>query len=346
MKDLYKTILQDVQSNKSNQRKHNDRVLIVDGMNTFIRSWTVTPTMNENGDHVGGVTGTLKSIGYAIKETNPTRVVVVFDGKDGSKRRKKKYSGYKEGRASAKFNPNRQYPEMMNEEDERESMKRQIIWLVDTLYYLPVTVMMYDGIEADDVIAYITRHCMDEDNESIIMSSDKDFLQLVNETTIVWSPTKKKLYNVDRVIEEYNIHPRNLLIFRAMDGDKSDNIPGVKGIGHKTMLKRFPDISEEDKVSINNIIEYAEERKDEYKIYEKVSNAKERILRNADLMQLEDPDIGTHNRLNISNRFDEPVAPLNKFDFLKVGMKYKMLQNWGDVNSWLMDCFGGLAYET
>lgn len=346
MKDIYKKLLKDMRDNPPVARNQNDRVLIVDGLNTFIRSWTVTPTMNENGDHTGGITGTLKSIGYAIKQTNPTRVVVVFDGKDGSKKRRKKFSGYKEGRKSVKQNLNRQYPEMMTEEDERESMKRQLLWLIDVLDSLPVTTMIYDGIEADDVMAYIARHCLEEHEQAVLMSSDKDFLQLVDESTIVWSPTKKKLYNVKKVIEEYKIHPKNLLIYRAMDGDKSDNIAGIRGIGHKTLLKRFPQITSEDKIKVNEIVEYAEERKDEYAVYKTVSESKDQFLLNSDLMQLEEPQIGTHNKLNISNRFDNPVRKFNKMNFIKVAMKYKMLQNWSDVNGWLHDCFGGLSYDT
>jgi 5'-3' exonuclease len=67
----------------------NDRVLIIDGMNTFIRSFAAIPTMDDNGNHIGGVTGFLRSVAFAIRHVNPTRVYVIFDGKGGSKRRYK-----------------------------------------------------------------------------------------------------------------------------------------------------------------------------------------------------------------------------------------------------------------
>ena len=94
MKELYKNILESVETDRTQNinRHKNSRVLIIDGLNTFIRCWSSIPTMNEDGDHVGGTTGVLKSIGYAIRQTQPTRVVVVFDGKGASKSRKKKYS--------------------------------------------------------------------------------------------------------------------------------------------------------------------------------------------------------------------------------------------------------------
>ena len=127
MKELYKNILDSVDKDRDQniEKQKNSRVLIIDGLNTFIRCWTSTPTLNDDGDHVGGVTGTLKSIGYAIRQTQPTRVIVAFDGQGGSKMRKKIYSEYKANRAKSKLRMNRAYNEMMNDEEERESMKRQ-----------------------------------------------------------------------------------------------------------------------------------------------------------------------------------------------------------------------------
>ena len=146
MKQLYKNILDSVERdhNQNIDRKQNDRVLIIDGLNTFIRCWSSIPTMNDDGDHVGGVTGALKSIGYAIRQTQPTRVVVVFDGQGGSKRRKKIFGGYKAQRDKNKLRVNRQYADLMNDEDERESMKRQFVWLNEMLDGLPLTTMIYD----------------------------------------------------------------------------------------------------------------------------------------------------------------------------------------------------------
>ena len=73
----------------------DDRVLIIDGLNTFIRVFSVIPTTNDDGIHVGGIVGFLRSIGYTINMFRPTRVIIVFDGKGGSKRRRKLYPEYK-----------------------------------------------------------------------------------------------------------------------------------------------------------------------------------------------------------------------------------------------------------
>ena len=79
-------------------RKLNDHVLVVDGFNTFIRAFSVNPSLNEDGSHVGGLVGFLKSIRFTINKLKPTRCVIVFDGKGGSNRRRKIYPEYKQNR--------------------------------------------------------------------------------------------------------------------------------------------------------------------------------------------------------------------------------------------------------
>jgi len=351
MKELYKNILDSVETDRTrNIDKHkNSRVLIIDGLNTFIRCWSSIPTMNDDGDHVGGVTGALKSIGYAIRQTQPTRVVVVFDGKGGSQRRKKTFSGYKAQRDKNKLRVNRAYADLMNDEDERESMKRQFVWLNEMLYALPLTTMIYDGVEADDIMAYITTNILKEDEQAVIMSTDKDFLQLVNDTTIVWSPTKKKMYNTKLVKEEYGIESKNLLLYRVLDGDKSDNIPGVYGCGIKTLVKRFPEITEEKKLSVDDLFQLCEEKieetKGKIKIYKDIVKSKRQILLNEDLMQLDDVDISGQIKMKTLDRFNEPIHPLNKMDFMKILLKYKVIGNFGDINDWLKTTFGNLITD-
>jgi DNA polymerase-1 len=351
MKQLYKNILDSVERDRDQNinRHKNSRVLIIDGLNTFIRCWSSIPTMNDDGDHVGGVTGTLKSIGYAIRQTQPSRVVVVFDGKGGSQRRKKAFGGYKAQRDSNKLRVNRQYADLMNDEDERESMKRQFVWLNEMLHGLPLTTMIYDGVEADDVMAYISTQILKEDEQAVIMSTDKDFLQLVNDTTIVWSPTKKKMYNTSLVKEEFGIESKNLLLYRVLDGDKSDNIPGVYGCGIKTLVKRFPEITEDEQLSVDDLFQLCEtkveETKGKIKIYKDILESKKQILLNQDLMQLHDVDISGQIKMKVLDRFNEEIQPLNKMDFMKILLKYKVIGNFGDINDWLKTTFGNLITD-
>jgi DNA polymerase-1 len=347
MKELYKKLLNEVESEHetSHLRVRNSKVLIIDGLNTFIRSWTTNPAMNEDGDHVGGVTGTLNSIGAQIRQFNPTRVIVIFDGKGGSNSRKKIYEGYKSERGKNRFRVNRQYPEMMNEEDESVSMKRQFVWLADILDYLPVTTMIYDGMEADDAIAYIATEIKKEGEEVVIASTDKDFLQLVNETTKVYSPTKKKFYDRQMVFDEWGMWPQNLLLFRTLDGDNSDNVPGVKGCGLKTVLKRFPELADDKNFTFDDLFQLCRERIGQSKIYKDIMDSKDIVLRNQQIMSLAEPSISIQNRLKILDRFNEPNKKFDKMEFLKVGMKYKILQNWKDINSWLTSTFTNIIVK-
>lgn len=346
-KELYKKLLSEVEEEHETQhlRTRNSKVLIIDGLNTFIRSWTTNPAMNEDGDHIGGVMGSLNSIGYQIRMFNPSRVVVVFDGRGGSKKRKKIFEGYKADRTNNRFRVNRQYPEMMNQEEEQESMKRQFVWLADFLNYLPVTTMIFDEMEADDVIGYISNDLLKEDEEGIIVSTDKDFLQLVNERVSVFSPTKKKHYTKKEVFNEWGLYPQNLLVFRSLDGDKSDNIPGVKGCGLKTFLKRFPEFEEDTFLDFDELFKLCEEKQGSYKIYNEILENEDIILRNKELMSLVDVQVNSSGKLRIMDRYNEPNKKFDKMDFLRVGSKYKMLQNWRNINDWLMSTFNNIVTE-
>jgi DNA polymerase-1 len=305
--------------------------------------------MNDDGDHVGGVVGVLKSIGYAIRMVQPTRCIVVFDGKGGSQTRKKQFEGYKAQREGNQLRVNRAYAGMMNDEDEKESMKRQFVWLNEVLNYLPVTTMIYDGVEADDVMAYVTTHLLKEDEQAVVMSTDKDFLQLVDDKTIVWSPTKKKIYNKKAVKEEYGIESQNILLYRILDGDSSDNIPGVYGCGIKTLIKRIPEITEQTEVSVEDLFNLCEtkkvETKGKIKLYNDILEAKQQILMNQKLMQLKDVDISGVIKMQVLERFNQEIRPLNKIDFLKILLKYKVVNNFGDINDWTKSTFGNFITD-
>ena len=337
--DILKQI--DREHNELGSLHRNSKVLVIDGLNTFIRSWSTAPNLNDNGDHIGGIVGTLKSIGYAIRLLEPTRVIVVFDGKGGSKKRQEFYSDYKADRADNKIKMrlNRAVSVEMNPEEERLSMKRQMASLGELLSVLPVTIMIYDGIEADDVIGYITTQLRKDDEKVIIMSSDKDFLQLVNKDVTIYSPTKKKIYNIDEVIEEYGIHPHNFINYRMIDGDASDNIGGINGFGLKTIRKVFPILAEETIYTTENMVEYIKSQPKLTKSHETFLNNLEICERNRKLMQLSEPSFGGNLRMMIMGRYDESVPKFDKQLFLKYGLRNRILDGFKDINDWLQSTF-------
>ena len=185
------------------QKTTNSDILLVDGLNTFIRSFMAVPSMNDDGMHTGGLAGFLTSIGYAIKLINPTRVIVVFDGSGGSQKRRKIYPDYKKGRKT-KIKFNRTYEELSSSELEQKNLQIELMRLVSYLEVLPVTVMAIDNIEADDTIAYLAEDTFKDSNVTI-MSTDKDFLQLASERVKIWSPVKKKIFGCKEIVDEYGI---------------------------------------------------------------------------------------------------------------------------------------------
>ena len=328
MNRKYLSILEEIKSKggKIDSGEPNDKVLIIDGLNTFIRVFSVIPTTNDDGIHVGGIVGFLRSIGYTIKMIRPTRCIIVFDGKGGSVRRRKIYPEYKQKRKT-KYRVNRAY-DFASQEDEKQNMIMQLQRVVEYLETLPVTVLSYDNIEADDTIGYICRQVLTE-SELTVMSTDKDFLQLANSRIKVWSPTKKKMYDEDAVLDEYGISSHNLIWYRVLDGDKSDNIPGVKGLGLKTIQKKLPFLSENRIVEIDEVIT-------------ELPESKEIIERNYNLMQLSDVDISGSTKTKIIEKVNEPINRLIKYKFQTMFLEDKLYSALPNVNSWLLTNFNQL----
>lgn len=319
----------------------NDKVLVVDGLNTFIRCFAAIPAMNNEGYHVGGITGFLKSIAHAIRQFEPTRCIIVFDGKNGSVRRRKLYPEYKH-KSTVSSRYNRLYK---NDADEAESMKKQFSRLLDYLSTLPISIISVDGIEADDTIAYTSTEVLTNSNV-VILSTDRDFLQLVNDRINVWNPIKKVLYDRETVRKEFGISPNNFLMYKMFVGDASDNVPGIKGVGIKTIEKRFPFLKEDKEYSIDDIIsECVLNQNKKIRIYETVLDQKEKLLLNKQLMDLKNLDISGNSKLLIGYKVDEKVESLNKVAFVGMLLKDDIVNLVGDVHFWLKNSFDRLNYH-
>ena len=347
MKARYLDILREVEREheQGTGSSKDSHLMIIDGLNTFIRVFSAVPALNDDGDHIGGVTGFLRSIAANIRLLKPTRVIVCFDGKGGSKRRKKIYPDYKANRAvSTKFN---RYQEFATKKDESESMKKQFGRLIEYLNCLPITMLAVDNIEADDTIAYIANEVYTEPDQKVqIVSTDRDFLQLVNDRISVWSPIKKKMYTPELMKEEFGINASNYLLYRTFLGDKSDNIPGVKGVALKSLIKYFPMVAEDRHVDFKELMEHAQDGKDRYKIYKSVIESKDQVDLNRSLMQLKEVDIAGNLKMMIHDKVTGPVDKLNTFQFKKMFMQDKMYTVIKDLDTWLATSFNTLNAYT
>tara|TARA_B100000683_G_scaffold73718_2_gene72422 strand:- start:266 stop:1318 length:1053 start_codon:yes stop_codon:yes gene_type:complete len=338
MINKYKELLKEV-SKEHNEVKNeslNDRVLIIDGLNQFIRVFGAVPALNDDGEHCGGVTGFLLSTAATIRRLKPTRVVIVFDGKGGSNRRKSVYKGYKEGRTGlTKLNRLAGYEDL---EDQQVSMRNQFKRLIEYLQILPITMTYIDYVEADDIIAYLANHYFKK--EVTILSSDKDFLQLVNERIQVFTPTKKKMYTEKEVVEDYGVTPQNLIFYRVLMGDKSDNIKGVNGVGIKTIESKMKFLTESN-LSLDTFIEKCSSECDD-KLAKKLEDNLDTINMNYGLMQLSDPDISSSIKSNVRELMDVHQPQLNIVEFKKMFMYDKLYTAFANVDSWLRNSFTSL----
>lgn len=316
------------------KRNLNARVLIIDGMNTFIRSFAAINHINAVGHHVGGLTGFLKSIGSAVKFLMATRVVIVFDGEAGSMNRKYLYPEYKANRDNQRIV---NYKSFNNKGEEDDAKITEITRLMDYLKLLPVNCMCIDRLEADDVIGYLATKIYNEekDAEISIMSSDNDFLQLINDRTTVYSPTKKKVYTAKDVVEEFGIHPENFVIYKALVGDKSDNIPGIHGIGESKIGKLFEDLAQPERKHLADIYEVCSDPPKNSVMYQRILEQMKMVEVFYKLVNLREPNISNMDREDINRQYGREIKPLQKYDFVKLYYNDRMGNTIPGVDNWV-----------
>lgn len=330
--DKYNQFLQSEQGTRSINAK---TYLVVDGLNLFFRTFSVVPTLNENGEHTGGVVGFYRTLKSLVNSMDVDEVVIVFDGKGGNARRRKLYSGYKENRKSmGMFN---RFEEVKEGVDEQESMKRQLSLLLNSLNTLPVRVIVIDGVEADDVIAYCVNEGLPEDSLKIIASGDKDYLQLVRENINVYSLYKKKLITYQNFHETVGYLPQNFLTLRCFTGDSSDNIDGVYKVGEKSLCKLFELNTTEKIISIDEIVNESFNKVQagtKTKMYYNIVDHKYIAYRNYELMQLTEPPINGILASKVRSILDNNPEKFNKLAYHKIMLNNGIDYNVEDLTMW------------
>ena len=303
------------------------RVMIIDGLNTYLRNYIVNPSLSTNGDPIGGLKGFLGSLQKLSRELKPDQIIVAWDGPGGSQRRKTVNKNYKEGRKPIRLNRS---VKLLTEEENVKNKIWQQTRLHEYLNEMPVSQILIEGIEADDIIAQICNEMYVGDYEKVIVSSDKDFIQRCDNSTVLYRPIQKKVLNKNTVIDEYKISPNWFALARAITGDKSDNLAGVGGVGLKTIARRFPFFSDPHRAScFYQLYEHCRENLDGPKVYKTVLENKDLIESNYKLMQLYAPTISPQNKAKIRSAvFDlEP-------EFNKTGVLAMMIQDGFGQTDW------------
>lgn len=202
------------------------KILIVDAFGLIFRAYYAlirNPLTTSKGQPTSAIFGFWKMLFKAIKEINPQETIIALDSPQKSFR-KEMYEDYK-----------------ANRQETPEDLKEQIVAIVEMINNCGVPSLEYPGLEADDIISYLSQTFSKEESQIYILSSDKDLAQLVNPKVCMALPQKGvqelSFLDTEKVFEKFKVYPNQIADYLALIGDASDNVPGVPGVGPKTAEK-------------------------------------------------------------------------------------------------------------
>lgn len=301
------------------------RVLIVDGLNAYLRAYIVDPSLSVNGQPIGGLKGFVKILQKLVRTTKPDQIIVAWDGPNGSRKRRTLDKNYKEGRKPVRLNRSIRN---LSENEELQNKMWQHARIVEYLNSMPVIQFMAPEVEADDVIAYLTQLPYYRGWEKVIVSNDRDFMQLCDNETILWRPTKDEFLNADRVVEQVGIHPNNMALARAIVGDKSDNLEGVRGVGFGVLKKRFPYLAEAKDYTLGDVVKTCETTESKLKVFAGIIESQDTIRHNYKMMQLYAPMLSVQTKQHIEYTVENFECELNRTEIFKM----MTIDGFGELN--------------
>jgi DNA polymerase-1 len=318
----------------------SERYLLIDGLNLFFRNFSAINTINSQGIHIGGLGGFFRSLGALIRTIEPTQVYVVFDGVDSSSNRKNIIPEYKSGRNMVRLTKHELFD---NLEEENDSKIEQIVRIIQYLKTLPVKTVSLGRVEADDVIAYLSSTLPTNPEDRVfIVSSDKDYLQLVSKKVTVYRPIEKEYYTEDTVIEKFGVTPQNFLLYKLLMGDNSDGITGIKGLGMKGLLKRFPELAEQD-MSFDDLIDISERKMKDHVIYSRVIHDIAGLKNKYMIMDLSNPMMSEQDKSNVDKFVKETQLEFHPKEFLEMYHNDQIGGLIRNVETWIQDIFKKLV---
>jgi len=301
--------------------------LIIDGMNLFVRHFMANEEINNKGEPIGGVIGFLKGINIFLDKFSPQKIFVIWESGGPSPRRKRISNSYKANRSKLKeFTKYKAGTGNMKDvlRLDEETKVNQLLLLSKLLKTTPIHQIFVPETECDDIIAYLIRgKLINNKNKKIIVSSDKDFIQLLDDSTVeIYDPATKSLINEQKIIEKYSISARNFCLAKTLVGDESDNLEGVPGAGWKTVAKRFPILAETNRdIMIADLLESSKlnfNDKKPIKLYKDVLNNEELIKTNWSLMYLNISTLSANQINKIDNIVDNHEYRMDKLSFIKI----------------------------
>jgi len=301
-----------------------DRIMIVDMLNMYYRAYIVDPSLSANGQPIGGIKGSLKILQKLCREIKPTQIYICWDGREGSSKRRKINSGYKEGRKPIRLNRDIRH---LSDQEEMENKIWQQLRLAEYFNQLPICQLNIEFSEADDIIGALVARFRGK--QKVVISSDKDYFQLLDDTTLLYRPTQKQILNKNNIISEYNIHPSNFAVARAIVGDKSDNLPGVNGVGLKTVAKKMPFLLEREDCFLKDVFDSAIV---DDPFWEKIKTSKNLIEENFKVMNLGTINLSPQNSRIIKEAVENYPTEFARTELIKMMMKDGFAElNWDDL---------------
>ena len=244
----------------SPSKNNKKRLFIIDGYATLYRAHYAlirNPLTTTAGIPTSAVFGFANQVFQLLEEENPDYIVAAFDSK-GKNFRHELYTDYKANRSAMP-----------------DEIQTQLPYLWELLDGMNIPVLRIEGVEADDIIGTVAKMCEKDDLQCNIVSGDKDFMQLINDKTLLYAPQarrrEKEVFNAQKVSEKWGVGPEHIIDLLGLMGDSSDNVPGVEGVGPVTAKKLIQKFGSMEKIYEN--IDQIENEKMREKLLNNKDNA-------------------------------------------------------------------------
>jgi 5'-3' exonuclease len=314
-------------------------VLIVDAMNAFVRCWAAFPQMSAHGYQMGGCIGFLKTLRKIVSETQPSAIYIAWEA-GGSQRRRAIFTEYKLGRRPEKLN--RYYGDDIPDTD--ENRQHQMITLLGMLKCVPVCQIYVTECEGDDVIAHLCCGPL-KSHDKIIVSSDKDLYQLLDDKTKLYSLHKKTFVLPQNVLDDFRVTSENFAIAKSLCGDPGDNVPGIKGIGFKTVSKLFPFLGTEHNIVLQDVFDYCHSHSDESSLYRRIIEQQDDVKRNWKLVFLNGNMLSSTQATKVDSVINTHKPITNKMGLVKLLVKEGISDFDTENFFYPFHCIEGIEYK-
>lgn len=263
-----------MQTNKSSQ----ERLFLIDGYALIYRAYFAfikRPLINSKGQNTSAIYGFVNALLRILKSESPDHIAVVLDSKEPTFRHKR----YKQYKATREQMP--------------EDLVSQLDLLKEVVRAFNIPIVEMPGYEADDIMGTLARIAEKEGVDTFLVTSDKDFMQLVSDRVKMYKPPKSneepEIVDINGVAEKFGVKPEYVIDVLALMGDSSDNIPGVRGIGEKTAIPLIQEYG-----TVENLIDNIE-KVEKKGVRTKLSEDRQNALLSKELVTID-----TNVPLNIS----------------------------------------------